>query len=66
MPDQMTYPPGAYVTVRRTPDAWAAVVAYRARVIALAEVETRSEAFALAERKAAYDGLPCLITGKAA
>jgi hypothetical protein len=66
MADPQTYPPGAYVAVRRTADAWAAVVAHEARVIVLAEVETRSEAFEMAERKAAYEGLPCLISRRAA
>ena len=66
MADQSTYPPGAYVAVRRTADAWAAVVAHQARVIALAELPTRTEAFEMAQRKADYEGLPCLITRGAA
>ena len=46
--------------------AWAAVVAHQARVIALVEVQTRTEAFERAQRKAEYEGLPCLITQGAA
>jgi hypothetical protein len=66
MSDKPTYPPGSYVAVRRTEDAWAAVVAHQARVIARAEVPTRSEAFELAQRKSAREGLPCLFTWRAA
>ncbi len=55
------WPDGAYTAVRAWRDQWAAVVAFRGRVLVANACETRAEAFDLAIRKAEYEGLPSLV-----
>ena len=57
----MTYPEGAYLTVRGLPDGWSAVIAVQGRVISRAVFSSREAAFESAISKAERDGLPALV-----